>query len=177
MIRVLGLALGGYLLGSLPTADLLSRAGAIPLPVRRAVSVVLEAMKGALGVALAGDGAGPLAQCLAATAVTCGAAWSLWAGEGLDPRPAAAGALTVVTPVSVPLWGVLWALTFVASGYLTLGTLVATALLPVAVGFMAGWPFGLAILPACLVLLRRHRYALRRVLLGGEPKHHWRREG
>ncbi len=86
----------------------------------------------------------------------------------------AAGAITMITPLALPLWGFLWALGFVVSGYRAAGTLVATALLPFALGISAGWPFALIVAPAWLLILIRLRPEARRVLLGVEQKYHWR---
>ena len=43
-----------------------------------------------------------------------------------------------------------------------------------AVGVLAGWGFGLAMVPACLLILARHREKARALLLGTEPRHYWR---
>ena len=58
---------------------------------------------------------------------------------------AAAGALTMIVPICVPLWGVVWAVGYVASGYISLGIILATAALPPLLGFVAGWPFALVL--------------------------------
>ena len=60
------------------------------------------------------------------------------------------------------------------SGPITVACAIATALFGPALGWFAGWPLGLIALPSCLMLLERQRAALRRVLRGEEPKHHWR---
>lgn len=197
MIRLAGLALAAYLIGSVPSAYLVARmargsnpfrpgrdrttpvnaiGAAGPLWIAGGVLLV-DFLKGAGSVLLAGGGAGALAQSVAATAAVAGHAWPLWLwGAGGKGLATAAGAFSVVTPVCVPLWAVLWAIGYVSSGYLALGTLAASLLLPVALGLVAGWPFGLIVLPGCLVLLTGERGPVRRMLLGTEPKHYWRRD-
>jgi len=137
--------------------------------------LLLDVGKGLLAVVLAGDGAGPATQSLAATLVVAGHNYPLWLrGKGGKGLAAAAGALTVLTPLSVPLWGVVWALGYVLSGYIAFGIVVATAVLPVLLGILAGWAYAAAALPVCLLVLVRHREKMRRLLLGAEPKHYWR---
>lgn len=180
MIRIFALAVATFLLGSLPNAQLVVRfAPGLPAPHARVVALVLDVLKGLIAMSLAGASADPYSQALAATAVVAGHQWPIWknAPRGNAGLATAAGALSAVTPLAVPLWGVLWAAAYVASGYVALGSLAATFFLPLALGFVAGWPFALAALPACLLVLERHRAHLRRILLGTESKHHWREEG
>lgn len=179
MIRIVGLALASYVVGSLPVARLAPRAreaGVSPLWVRVGL-VVADVLKGTVAMSLVGASANPYAHSLAATAVVAGHQWPLWPSES-EPRglAVAAGAITVITPIAVPAWGVLWAIGYVASGYLAAGSAAATLLLPLTLGFVAGWPFGLIVLPVCVLVLERHRAPLKRILLGEEPKHYWRRD-
>ncbi len=195
MVRAAFLLAAAYLLGSLPTAYLLVRwAGRGDLRTKESGSVgalnafratgagwigwsvlVADVAKGALAVALAGSGAGVLLQSLVAAAAVAGHNWPLWLhGKGGKGLATAAGALTVLSPLAVPVWAVLWGIGYVASGYIVVGTLVATILVAPAVGFLAGWGFGLAMVPACLLILARHREKVRRLLLGSEPRHYWR---
>ncbi len=195
MIRILALAIAAYLIGSLPSAFVVVRltrgtdlrsveSGSVgALNAFRAtgagwigvVVLVLDVGKGMLAVVLAGDGAGLATLSLVTALAVAGHNWPIWlGGKGGKGLATAAGALTLVTPLSVPLWGVIWGLGYVFSGYIALGTIVATTLLPVALGILAGWGYGLAALPTCLLVLARHREKMRRLLLGAEPKHYWR---
>jgi glycerol-3-phosphate acyltransferase PlsY len=191
----MALAIAAYLLGSLPSAFIVVRLSR-GTDVRTAESgnvgalnafrvtgsgwigvavLVLDVGKGVLAVMLAGDGAGLATQSLLATLAVAGHSWPLWlGGRGGKGLATAAGALTLITPLSVPLWGVFWALGYVTSGYIALGIILATALLPIGLGILAGWPYALAAVPVCLLILVRHREKLRRLLLGAEPKHYWR---
>jgi len=194
-MRILALAIAAYLIGSLPSAFVVVRlsrgtdlravdsgsvgalnafraTGAVWVGV---VVLILDVGKGMLAVILAGDGAGLPTLAMVTALAVAGHNWPIWlGGKGGKGLATAAGALTLVTPLSVPLWGVIWALGYVASGYIAFGTIVATALLPVALGIIAGWAYGLAALPTAVLVLARHREKMRRLLLGAEPKHYWR---
>lgn len=194
-MRILALAIAAYLIGSLPSAYVVVRlsrgtdlraveSGSVgALNAFRAtgagwigvVVLLLDIGKGMLAVVLAGDGAGLATLSMVTALAVAGHNWPIWlGGRGGKGLATAAGALTLVTPLSVPLWGVIWGLGYVLSGYIALGTILATALLPVALGLIAGWAYGLAALPTCLLILVRHREKMRRLLLGAEPKHYWR---
>jgi len=194
-MRYLALAVAAYLLGSLPSAYLVVRFAKGPdlrtvesgnvgaLNAFRAtglgwvgvVVLILDVGKGVLAVLLAGDGAGPVTQSLVATLVVAGHNYPIWLrGKGGKGLAAAAGSLSMLTPLSVPLWGLVWALGYALSGYIALGIVVATAVLPIVLGFVAGWAYAGASLPVCLLVLVRHRGKMRRLLLGAEPKHYWR---
>lgn len=194
-MRILALAIAAYLIGSLPSAFVVVRlsrgtdlraveSGSVgALNAFRAtgagwigvVVLILDIGKGILAVVLAGDGASLATLAMVTALAVAGHNWPIWlGGQGGKGLATAAGALTLVTPLSVPLWGVLWGLGYVISGYIALGTIVATALLPLALGIFAGWAYGLAALPTALLVLARHREKMRRLLLGAEPKHYWR---
>ena len=195
MIRAALAIAAAYVIGSLPTAFLLVRwARGIDIRDRESGSVgalnafratgagwvgwtvlVVDVLKGAVAVSLAGGGASTGLLALVAGAAVAGHNWPVWLrGRGGKGLATAAGACTIVTPIAVPVWGVLWGIAYVASGYIVAGTLVATLLLPVAVGAVAGWGFGLAVVPVCLLILSRHREKLRALLRGTEPRHYWR---
>jgi len=194
-MHILALAVAAYLIGSLPSAFVVVRlargkdlraveSGSVgALNAFRAtgagwigvVVLVLDIGKGVLAVVLAGDGAGIATLTMVAALAVAGHNWPIWlGGKGGKGLATAAGALTMITPLSVPLWAVVWGLGYVASGYIALGTILATALLPVLLGLIAGWAYGLAAAPTCLLILARHRDKMRRLLLGAEPKHYWR---
>jgi glycerol-3-phosphate acyltransferase PlsY len=195
MLRAGFLVAAAYLLGSLPTAYLLVRrvrgadlrsmeSGSVgALNAFRATGagwvgwtvLVADVLKGVAAVALAGPGASTSLPALLAAAAVAGHNWPVWLrGKGGKGLATAAGALTILTPIAVPVWGVLWGIGYVASGYIVFGTVAATFLVAPAVGFLAGWGFGLAMVPVCLLILARHREKIRRLLLGTEPRHYWR---
>ena len=195
MIRAALDIAAAYVIGSLPTAFLLVRwvrgadirgteSGSVgALNAFRATGagwvgwtvLVVDVLKGAVAVALAGPGASTGLQAVVAAAAVAGHNWPVWLrGRGGKGLATAAGACTLLTPIAVPVWGVLWGIGYVASGYIVAGTLLATLLLPAAVGMVAGWGFGLAVVPVCLLILVRHREKLRGLLRGTEPRHYWR---
>ena len=194
-MRIVALAIAAYLIGSLPSAYVVVRLARGPdlratesgsvgaLNAFRAtgagwvgvVTLLLDVGKGVLAVVLAGDGAGLPTLAMVTALAVAGHNWPIWlGGRGGKGLATSAGALTLITPLSVPLWGVVWGLGYVVSGYIAFGTVLATALLPVLLGLFAGWAYGLAALPTCLLVLARHREKMRRLLLGAEPKHYWR---
>ena len=137
--------------------------------------LVLDVLKGVVAVLMAGPGAGTYLQAALAAAAVAGHNWPVWLrGRGGKGLATAAGALSLVTPIAVPVWGVIWGLGYVVSGYIVVGTLAATVLIAPAIGILAGWGFGLAMLPCCILILVRHREKVRRLLRGAEPRHYWR---
>lgn len=193
---VLGLlAVLAYLLGSLPTGYLIVRwrtggdlrrvgsgsVGALnafrasqSVPVAVAVLSV-DLAKGVVAVALAGRDASLLAQAVLAAAAVVGHGWPVWlGGRGGKGLATAAGALSVVSPLAVPIWAVVWAGAYVVSGYIALGIVVATAVLPLGVGALVGWPYAAAMLPTCVLIVLRHLGKMARIRRGIEPRHYWR---
>ena len=195
MIRSALLLLAAYVIGSLPSAYLLVRwvrgtdirsleSGSVgALNAFRAtgagwvgwVVLVLDVVKGAVAVMIAGPGAGTFFQAGLAAAAVAGHNWPVWLrGRGGKGLATAAGALSLVSPIAVPVWGVLWGIGYVVSGYIVVGTLTATVLAAPAIGLLAGWGFCFATLPCCVFILVRHREKLKRLLRGNEPRHYWR---
>jgi len=134
---------------------------------------VVDFLKGVLAVALLAPGH-PWGGSLAATAVVAGELWPMFGQGGRSGAAVLLGALTTLTPVALPIGALVWGVVYVASGWLSLALVGAVTLLPVAVGVVAGWPLGLMCVPACILVLERQRDAMRRVLLGTEPRHLWR---
>lgn len=195
MIRTALLVAAAYLIGSIPTGYLVVRrlrgsdlrtleSGSVgALNAFRATGaqwagwlvLAVDVLKGAAAVLIAGPGAGVWLQGALATAAVAGHNWPIWLrGRGGKGLATAAGSLSLVTPLAVPFWGMLWGLGYVATGYIVVGTLVATVLVTPLVGVVAGWGMGLAMLPACLLILSRHADKLRRLAGGKEPRHYWR---
>lgn len=174
-MRLLVAAIAAILIGSLPTKRLTGAAvlGAAA-PWASGAAALADVLKGFLAVAVIA-GPGPWAQAICATAVVAAHQWPLFGSErGLRGTAVALGALTAVTPIAAPLWGVFWGLGFVASGYPAAGFVGGAVMLPVALGFVAGWPMALTALPVCALLCERLRQPLREALAGRAAKHHWR---
>lgn len=177
MTRVLVAAVAAILVGSLPTRRLtavLARVAGVQWVA--AAGIAIDVLKGVAAVGWIAP-AGPWSQCLVATAVLAGHQWPPLAERtGHRGTAVALGALTIITPIAAPLWGVFWGLGFVASGYATLGYVAGALLLAPALGFIAGWPIAAMALPLCVLLLERLRSPLGEVLRGTALKHHWRGE-
>jgi len=165
-----------YLLGNVPVAQLVEHA----LGERRLTPWAVHAANALKGIAavMLLTPTGPWGQMVSATGVVAGHLYPL---AGRDDRDlglgVAAGALAVVSPVAPFVWLFLWAIGFVVSGYQAVGSAVATVFLAPALGWWAGWPLGVISLPVCYMILDRLRPALRRVVLGTEPRHVWRTGG
>jgi glycerol-3-phosphate acyltransferase PlsY len=164
-------AVVAYLLGCVPAARLASRLtngnAAEPWVMRLA-----DFAKGFAATALLAP-IGSIGQAVTVTAVLAGDQWPLRGEAGRSGQWAFLGAMTALTPMALPIWGALWAIGFVATGYLAMGRVAAAALLPLLLGFIAGWPIGGIALAGCVMILERNREVIRRVRAGEEPKHHW----
>ena len=171
---VLPHAVGAYVLGCAPTGRFARRAVG-DVPWAGAAHVLVDAAKGYLAVALLSPEL-TLGQALAATAVIAGHQWpAFWGAPGKEPGAAVlVGALAAITPLAAPLWAVAWGLTFVVTGYVQAGGLIATALILPAICLSAGWPFALLALPATGMVLERQRVGWGRWWRGEDPKYLWR---
>jgi glycerol-3-phosphate acyltransferase PlsY len=166
-------AIGAYLIGSAPFGLLVERLLS-ERSFKHIAAILADILKGFIAVALLTP-VGPWSQALTATAVVAGHQWSILGGErGNTGLAVAAGAISVISPIAIPVWAFLWALTFVISGYQPVASATATVFFAPLLGWIAGWPLGLMSLPVCAMILDRLRPALRRVLLGTEPRHIWR---
>ena len=114
-------------------------------------------------------------QALLLTALVAGDQWPIHNREGGRLGLAAAGgAMTALTPIAPIVWGILWGLGFVITGYRIVGRVVALCAFGIMLGVVAGWPLGLVSLPACAMILVKSRDDIVKYRLGHEPKHHWR---
>jgi glycerol-3-phosphate acyltransferase PlsY len=177
LTRVLVAAIAAIILGSLPTRRLAAVLGrALRAEWVEAIRISLDLVTGFVVVSVVAP-AGAWSEALVATAMVAGHQWPVAGTDrGRRGTAVAVGVLTAITPIAAPLWAVLWGLGFVISGYVTVGYVVAAALLPVAVGLTAGWPIALMGLPSCALLYERLREPLREVLFGLARKHDWRGE-
>lgn len=173
MTGIVTSAIAAYAVGCLPVAALVARV-APGRPWTPWASGAADFLKGLVGAALLAP-SHPWGIAVSATAVATGHLWPAFGGAvPRQPLPAAAGAVGAITPIAVPLWGLLWALAYVGWGYVEAAAALATLLLPVAIGIVAGWPLALMAVPVCVAVLRQLRPAVRRALLGTEPRHRWR---
>ena len=164
-------AVAAYLVGCVPAARFASRMAG-ERPWAKVAGPLADFAKGYLALLLFAP-TPSLGIALAFTALVAGAQWPVSGESGRHGQWAMLGAISQVSPVTVPAWGLLWGIGFVASGYFVVGRAVATALLPLVLGLVAGGPIGWIALPGCVMVIERSREALKAVRAGTEAKHHW----
>lgn len=189
-----------YALGSFPTAYVVGRlAGGIDIRVHGSGNVgstntarvlgwrwgilvqLVDILKGVVAAALipplfsAGQDRASALGMLAGVAAVIGHCWPVWMGfRGGKGVNTAAGMLLVIAPIEllIGLGGFLLAL--LSSGYVSLGSLVAACLVPVAVALRLGWQMAMSsilfwgTLGIALIVFIRHRGNLHRLLAGTE---------
>ena len=186
-----GLA-AAYLIGSIPFALLLARrwgghdlhrigSGNIGAAnvlrasgIRAGVVVaILDIAKGAAGVAVGGRIAGAEhAEALAGFAAVVGHIYPIWlkfrGGKGVAT---ACGAFTVLAPLAVPPAFVAFVATIWMTRYISIGSVVATVVLP-PVAYLAGYPAPVVAssCAAAALIVFRHRSNLARVRVGTERR-------
>lgn len=186
------LVAAAYLVGAIPFAFLVPRALA-GIDVRTsgsrnvgttnvlrttraglAVAVLaLDVAKGAAAVGLAAAfGADAGIQAAAAAAAIVGHVYPFWlrlhGGKGVA---VACGAFTVLAPAAAAVCVAVFAAAVWASGYVSLGSVVSTALLPpVTLLFDAETPVSLAASGVAALILFRHRANIARLLSGTERR-------
>ena len=166
-------AAAAYLVGCVPAARLVRRLAA-GRPWVEAAAAGADFLKGFGAMAFFSPDASALGQALTVTAVVAGDQWPFAGGDtGKLGFWTAFGALTALTPITPFVFGVLWGTGFVLTGFLAVGRLVGLALFWLALGFVAGWPLGLAALPACAMVLERSLPDYHRWRRGELPKLNW----
>jgi glycerol-3-phosphate acyltransferase PlsY len=147
-------------------------------PLAGVLTLVLDAAKAWLAVWLADrlTGGSELWMSLAALAVLLGHAFSVWIKfQGGKAVASFAGAFAYLTPV--PLLAVLLLFVFVVAWtrYLSLGSVVAAGLFPVACWMILhpGWPVLLSALGAAVLIVERHRANIVRIRAGEERVFHF----
>lgn len=175
-MRILIAAVVAYLVGCVPLAQFIEKRFGRQPWVNLAATVAGFA-KGFLVIALFHPPSS-IAQALIVTALVSGDQWPIQNREsGRLGLAVAGGAMTVLTPITPLVWGVLWGLGFVVTGYRLVGRLIALLLFWIVLGLVAGWPLGLISLPASFMILAKSRDHVTRLRAGLEPKHHWREDG
>jgi glycerol-3-phosphate acyltransferase PlsY len=134
--------------------------------------LVLDAGKGAAAVALAGQLAGEAASVPAAVGAVLGHMYTPWlsgrGGKGVAP---AAGAFAVLAPAATAVAGAAFALVVIATRYVSLGSVVAAATLPLAVMLVGpGGSHAAACAAIGLLIAWRHRENFARMRAGTEPR-------
>ncbi|MBY0338435.1 MAG: glycerol-3-phosphate 1-O-acyltransferase PlsY [Acetobacteraceae bacterium] len=190
-----GLATGaaavlGFLLGSVPFGFLLTRAAGLGdiraigsgstgatnvLRTGRkglaAATLLLDAAKGVLAVALASWLFGPAAAAVAAVAAVVGHCHPPWlAGRGGKGVATAAGALLALSWPAFLIAAAVWLGAALASRISSVGALAALAAAPVAAFVFAPAAAGIALLAIAAFVAWRHKANIQRLLAGTEPR-------
>lgn len=196
-------AIGGYLLGSLPTGYLVGRARGVDLRttgsgnigatntlrvlgLRAGVFVLaVDALKGFVAVWLTGrglpgiagaeaDGREPLTL-VAGVAAILGHNYTCWLGfKGGKGIATSAGVLLALMPAALGICFLVWAVVVGLSRYVSLASICAAAALPVAAWWTGSGPLLTGVgLALGALAIFKHRANIRRLLDGTE--HRWSR--
>lgn len=196
-------AVGGYLLGSLPTGYLVGRARGVNLRSvgsgnigatnamrvlgwqAGAFVLVVDALKGLAAVLLAGqtlpaglgwgNAAGEPLALVAGVAAILGHNYTCWLGfKGGKGIATSAGVLLALMPAALGWCFLVWVGVFVVSRYVSLASIAAAAALPLTAWFTGRGPLLTVVgLAVGALAIHRHRANIRRLLNGTEPR--WRR--
>ncbi len=196
-LTALLVALGAFLLGSIPTGYLVARAKGVDIRQHGSGNIgatnvfrtlgkplgvlvfFLDALKGfaAVWLALRYGGASAWPAILAAVAAIAGHNYTPWLGfKGGKGIATSAGVLIALMPWAVLAIALVWFAVFFATRYVSLASICAAAALPVAVGAL--WYFGcggngpllgFAVLIAALAIWR-HRSNIERLIAGTEHR-------
>ena len=191
------IALGAFLLGSIPTGYLVARAKGVDIRQHGSGNIgatnvfrtlgkplgifvfVTDALKGFAAVWLAGRfvGASDWAGIIAAVAVIAGHNYTPWLGfKGGKGIATSAGVLLALMPWAVLCIAIVWFVVFKVSRYVSLASISAAAALPVAVAALwsagcggNGPLLGFSVLISALAIWR-HRTNIQRLRAGTESR-------
>ena len=197
LLTTLLIALGAFLLGSIPAGFLVARAKGIDIRQHGSGNIgatnvfrtlgkplgilvfVFDALKGFAAVWLALKLGGPFAWpgIIAAVAVIAGHNYTPWLGfKGGKGIATSAGVLIALMPWAVLAIALVWFAVFFATRYVSLASICAAAALPVAVGALwfygcggNGPLLGFSVLIAALAIWR-HRSNIQRLMAGTEHR-------
>ena len=191
------IALGAFLLGSIPTGYLVARAKGVDIRQHGSGNIgatnvfrtlgkplgifvfVTDALKGFAAVWLAGrfGGASDWAGIIAAVAVIAGHNYTPWLGfKGGKGIATSAGVLLALMPWAVLCIAIVWFVVFKVSRYVSLASISAATALPVAVAALwsagcggNGPLLGFSVLISALAIWR-HRTNIQRLRAGTESR-------
>ena len=196
-MNLLLIALGAFLLGSIPTGYLVARAKGVDIRKHGSGNIgatnvfrtlgkplgvfvfLVDALKGFAAVWLAVQfGAGSdWAGIVAAVAVIAGHNYTPWLGfKGGKGIATSAGVLLALMPWAVLAIAVVWVLVFKISRYVSLASICAAAALPVAVGLLwfsgcgGNGPLLAFSLAISALAIWRHRTNIQRLRAGTESR-------
>jgi acyl phosphate:glycerol-3-phosphate acyltransferase len=190
-----------YLLGSIPTGYILVRAfrgqdirqtgsgniGATNVarssPLLGLITLLLDALKGLAAVTLARAlfPGNVTALGLAALFAVIGHMFPVWlrfrGGKGVATG---LGAFVMLAPKAVLLMVAVFLVIVAAFRYVSLGSIIAVAFLPLAAWFLDGFRHSPRLLlltaTASLLIIAKHHENVRRLAAGSENRFHWRRK-
>jgi len=196
-LTALLVALGAFLLGSIPTGYLVARAKGVDIRQHGSGNIgatnvfrtlgkplgvfvfMVDALKGFAVVWLAGrfGGASDWAGIIAAVAVIAGHNYTPWLGfKGGKGIATSAGVLLALMPWAVLCIAIVWFVVFKVSRYVSLASISAAAALPVAVAALwsagcggNGPLLGFSVLISALAIWR-HRTNIQRLRAGTESR-------
>ena len=196
-MNLLFIALGAFLLGSIPTGYLVARAKGVDIRQHGSGNIgatnvfrtlgkplgifvfVVDALKGfaAVWLAVRIGGGSDWAGIIAAVAVIAGHNYTPWLGfKGGKGIATSAGVLLALMPWAVLAIAVVWFAVFQISRYVSLASICAAAALPLAVAALwyggcggNGSLLGFALLISALAIWR-HRSNMERLRAGTEPR-------
>ncbi len=149
-------------------------------PVAGVLTLVLDAAKAAVAVWLADrlTGGNELWMSFAALAVLIGHAYSVFIGfRGGKAVASFVGAFAYLTPAPLLAVVLLFVLVVAWTRYLSLGSVIAAGLFPVACWMILhpGWPVLVAAVGAAVLIISRHRDNIVRIRAGEERVFRFRR--
>ncbi|MBI3291892.1 MAG: glycerol-3-phosphate 1-O-acyltransferase PlsY [Elusimicrobia bacterium] len=194
----LGVILGAYLVGALPTGYLMGQ-WLKGLDIRQhgsgnpgaanvfrvlgkgpgAATLAVDIGKGVVAVLLAqtGDGSSPWFPILAGLAAITGHNWTPFLGlRGGKGVATSVGVCLTLLPIPCGVALAVFVLTFCLTRYVSVGSVVAATALPLAAwGFGSPWALRLFAVVAAGLVVGRHIPNLQRLRRGEEPRFQWRR--
>jgi glycerol-3-phosphate acyltransferase PlsY len=188
-LKLIGIALVAYLLGSFPTGYLLARARGIDIfrrgsgnigatnvwrtlgPAFGLLALAGDVGKGAVAVYL-GSRAGEWPAVVAGACALAGHSWSVFLRfRGGKMIATALGVFIMLTPGAACGSLLIWAFVFALSRYVSLASIIAAGSLPLLIAaFDYSWPYILFGAVAAGVAIYRHRSNIRRLLAGTEHR-------
>ena len=160
--------------GTIGATNVLRTAGRLPAILTLGGDVAKGYLAVVAGAALAADAPRPDAGVLAASAVAAviGNCWSVFLGfRGGKGVATGLGALLRIVPLAVLPAGLVWLAITISFRYVSLGSILAAACVPLGALLLgAPPPFVIAAFAVGAIVVARHHANITRLLAGHEPK-------
>jgi glycerol-3-phosphate acyltransferase PlsY len=136
------------------------------------LTLVLDAIKGAIAVLIATRAGDSWLVAAAAIAVIVGHIFPVWLGfRGGDAFATALGVFVVLAPLALLCAGVVFLIVFLLTRYVSLGSMTAVASVPLVVSVNGlTSPIFLSSVAAAALVIFAHRANISRLMNGTEPK-------